>query len=117
VAAPFACQRCGNCCRRPGRVCLTPEDTAALAAWLGVSVPAFTAAWTTLRGDRLGLQLTNRPDGACVFLEESLPRCRVHAAKPAQCRAFPERWRYPDFESVCAAARDGWRPSSSADTA
>ena len=114
VGAAFQCRRCGACCRRPGAVRLAPGDTAALAAYLGLSVPTFTAAWTTLSADRQGLQLRDRPDGACIFLDEDPPRCRVQPAKPVQCRTFPEGWRYEELASICAAAQAGWLPPPAA---
>ncbi len=43
--------------------------------------------------------LKNFPDGACIFLTES--GCRVHPAKPVQCREFPARWREADAYDYC----------------
>ena len=31
--------------------------------------------------------------------------CRVHAAKPAQCREFPFSWRNPDSFRTCPGLR------------
>ena len=103
MTTDFQCLRCGACCRRAGEVRLEDGEAEAIAALLGFDVGEFTARYTTLRPDRRGLRLTERTDGACVFLEDNPPRCAIQAAKPAQCRGFPLAWRYPDAERVCAA--------------
>ena len=102
----FTCQRCGNCCRHSGEVRLQDDEPASLAAFLDMPVPAFTERYTRLRDDRQGLVLAERPDGACVFLEEPPVTCRVQLVKPRQCRDFPFTWRYDDLDRVCPAARE-----------
>lgn len=101
----FHCRRCGNCCRHPGDVRVSEDEVEAMAASLGLSGHEFAAAYTRLREDRRGLILAERPDGACVFLEEEPAACRVQPAKPAQCRNFPFTWRYEDLERICPATR------------
>ena len=103
--ATFHCQRCGNCCRHSGEVRLTGEEAAELARFLDLPVSAFTEQYTRLREDRLGLTLTERPDGACVFLADAPATCRVQLVKPRQCRDFPFTWRYDDLDRVCPASR------------
>ncbi len=100
----FACQRCGACCRVPGYVRVSEADVEALAGALGMSVEAFIEGYTVLSPSRTGLVLKGEPEGACMFLtEENL--CRVHEARPQQCRDYPERWRSEDIEAVCLARR------------
>jgi uncharacterized protein len=101
----FQCLRCGNCCRHPGEVRIEDREAEAIARFLGLTLHDFTARHTRLRPDRRGLSLAERADGACVFLDESQPACRIHPVKPQQCRNFPAGWRYADLERVCAAAR------------
>ena len=99
-----ACLRCGACCRVPGYVRLALDEVGALAAHLGIAVYEFTARYTRLTRDRPGLSLTEAEDGACIFLDRE-NACRVQAAKPHQCRAFPQEWRFTGFETICLAAR------------
>lgn len=101
----FRCAACGACCRWAGFVRVRSADIDAAARLLGISVDAFIARFTRLAHDRQSLVLTDRPDGACIFLDAA-NRCRIHAAKPRQCRDFPERWSVPGLEHVCQAMRD-----------
>lgn len=101
----FECQRCTACCRWPGQVKLTGTEIDRLAGFLGLPAVDFIQRYTRLRPDRLGLALTEAPDGACVFLEGD--DCRVQPVKPQQCRDFPNLWQFPGFERLCQAlARD-----------
>lgn len=100
----FVCQRCGACCRVPGYVRLTEADADALAEALGLSVPAFIEAYTDLSPTRSGLVLKGDPAAPCCFLTED-NLCRVHWARPQQCRDYPERWRSAEIEAVCSAER------------
>jgi len=97
--------RCGNCCLQPGEVRLADGEAELISDFLGTDIRAFTERYTCLRSDRLGLSLIERPDGACIFLEELGAVCAIHAAKPRQCRDFPSGWEYQDMPSVCEAAR------------
>lgn len=102
--ATFRCRCCGACCRVPGYVALAPGETETIAAFLGLDVYAFTATYTRLTWNRRDLSLTEREDGACIFL---LPdnTCRIQPVKPAQCRGFPFLWRTPALLKAC----EGWR--------
>lgn len=104
MTGTFQCVRCGACCRQPGEVRLLDDELAPMAALLALSVEDFTQRHTRLRDDRRGLSLQEQPDGACIFLEGTPPSCRIQAAKPAQCRAFPATWRYENM-SVCAGVK------------
>jgi Fe-S-cluster containining protein len=84
------CERCTACCRWPGSVCLTEPEITALAAVKGLSETDFIQQFARLRPDRRGLALLERPDGACIFLDGN--NCAVQAAKPQQCRDFPNVW-------------------------
>ena len=99
---PFACRRCGACCRATGEVRLAPGESAALAAALGMSDEALVAGFTRLTSDRRGLALTEQSDGACVFLGPD-NACRVQQAKPRQCQDYPLRWRSRLLDAACAA--------------
>ena len=54
--------------------------------------------------DRRSLVLRDHADGSCEMLGED-GLCRVHAAKPAQCREFPFSWRNPDSFRTCPGLR------------
>ncbi len=98
----YQCQRCGNCCRWPGSVRLTPEDIEAMAKYLRMGEAEFIGEFTDLHPNRQGLVLKNQPDGACVFLEGKNV-CRIQDAKPFQCQGFPNRWNFPGWRDVCEA--------------
>ncbi len=88
----FGCQRCGACCRWPGSVLLEAADVAVAAAALGLAEEAFIEKHATLARNRAQLTLKERSDGSCEFLQED-GRCRIYAARPKQCRDFPQGWR------------------------
>ncbi len=84
----FECQPgCGWCCtRHDGHdfVYLDPEDVWRLALALGLSAAELRRRHT-VRGP--GWTALRMAESACPFLDGG--RCRVHAARPAQCRTFP----------------------------
>lgn len=83
----FACQPdCGACCSRPGKVRLDRAEARAMAAALGLGQAEFRRRWVLNAGG--ALRLVDGLDGACPFLGEDR-RCRVYAARPAQCRRYP----------------------------
>jgi hypothetical protein len=100
----FKCQRCGNCCRWPGSVRLRPEETAPIAAFVGMPEFEFIQAYTHLTPDRQWLSLSEKPNGHCIFFDEESPGCRINPVKPRQCRDFPERWSFPGWEKECSGA-------------
>jgi Fe-S-cluster containining protein len=97
----YQCQRCTNCCRWPGDVKVTEEETGQIAAFLGLEVNAFVESYTRLRADRRGLSIIDRPDHSCIFLEGN--NCVINAVKPQQCRDFPNKWNFPGWRQVCEA--------------
>ena len=52
------------------------------------------------------ISLGERPDGACIFLQPD-NSCRIQAAKPQQCRAFPYLWRSARLANMCAGFQHG----------
>lgn len=97
----WECDRCTACCRWPGQVRISEAEIRRMAAHLGVTEADFIQRYTRLDASRTGLALMDQPGGACVFLEGG--DCRVQAAKPQQCRDFPNLWNFPGFERVCRA--------------
>ncbi|HNQ72510.1 MAG TPA: YkgJ family cysteine cluster protein [Verrucomicrobiota bacterium] len=95
------CQRCAACCRWPGQVRLTGEEITRIAAFLKLAPDEFIQRHTRLRSDRRGLVLEEKPDGACIFLEDGA--CAIQPVKPQQCRDFPNLWQYPGADQFCHA--------------
>ena len=107
VPPGFTCLRCGNCCHGPGDVILERDEDQQIAAFLGMELYDFTAAYTRLSSDRGALSLNERADGHCVFLQAD-NSCRIQAVKPQQCRAFPYLWRSARLAKMCM----GWQASA-----
>ena len=80
----FECRRCGHCCRGTGGIVLAAKDRARLAAHLGMTLDAFTTAFTARKDGKFHLRA--RKDGFCVFFDAG---CAVHPARPDICRAWP----------------------------
>lgn len=103
----FTCTGCGACCTGAGgRVWLEAVDVEALTAHLGMDREGFLAAFTREQDGRRCL--VDHPDGSCVFLDHA--RCRVHGAKPRQCRTFPfwlDNLRNPEAWARTAKACEG----------
>lgn len=110
----FACNGCGECCRRH-RVAITHRDLArlvgalhvpaeSLVAWLGaeaVDLDAESASMVELpRGP--ALMVLAHAAGGCALLT-SEQRCSAHAARPQDCRVYPfvvERGRDGDGQRL-----------------
>jgi Fe-S-cluster containining protein len=95
------CVRCGECCRIRGFVRVSAEEIDRIASFLGLVPRDVTNRFTRLAGNRHGLELRERDNGECVFLEGS--DCAIQPVKPRQCRTFPDGWRYPGVEEICPA--------------
>ena len=97
----YACQCCGNCCKWPGDVCIEPDEIAPIARFLGMSEENFIQCYTRLRSNRQGLSLMDKENHECVMLDNNT--CRIHPAKPEQCRGFPNKWNFPGWRQICSA--------------
>ncbi len=85
---------------------MTDSEIDAAAFFLGMTPEDFIEKYTAVMPDRSGLTLIEKPDGSCIFLEESEPpECRINPVKPQQCRRFPEHWNFPGWETECSGAR------------
>jgi Fe-S-cluster containining protein len=103
VTEVFQCQRCAACCRWPGEVRLTEEEIAQLAAFKGLQVVDFIQQYTRLNKNRIGLALTDKPNGECIFLDGK--DCLIQSVKPKQCRDFPNGWSFEGVERDCRAVK------------
>lgn len=103
----FQCRRCGNCCRWPGPVRVNEKEIEAIAGFLNLDFNDFIQHYTRLTADRRSLSLLEKPDGSCLYLDESgaIPACGIEKVKPKQCRNFPEKWNFPGWENECEGAK------------
>lgn len=114
----FQCARCGRCCKGDGIVRFQQAEAEQMAQALGESYHHFLKTYAIRIGqhswmlhDRM-VPIDSRPGGAeekwCIFLERSedgLYGCRLHEAKPDQCRSFPAQWLNEDSLSTCVGLR------------
>jgi len=96
----FACNGCGDCCRRH-RVALTHRDLmrlsralsvppTSLVAWLSsdqIDLEAESASLVLLPGGSRLMVLAHEA-GACALLDET-DRCCAYSARPLDCRLYP----------------------------
>jgi Fe-S-cluster containining protein len=82
----FACQPgCVKCCEVEGLVYLTEDDVRRAAKFLRMTPLEFEAKYTIRTKYLIRLKKTSATP--CDFLENG--GCRIHPAKPTQCRLFP----------------------------
>jgi Fe-S-cluster containining protein len=94
----FTCQPgCTKCCNTEGFVYLTEEDLKRAAAFLGMTPVEFEARH--VYRTRHLLRLRKPRYSQCSFLMAD--GCRIHPAKPTQCRLYP-------FWPELVANRDLW---------
>lgn len=94
----FQCQRCLECCKKPGFVYLDKEEPQKIARYLNMDEFDFVNQYCELL-DRQRMVLKKHTDESCVFLNSD--GCRIHPVKPVQCRDFPVRWRTPASYQYC----------------
>ena len=104
ILSGFVCAGCGRCCRWPGPVRISADETDAIAAFIGMEVTEFIDRHTALTRDRRGLTLLERPDGSCAWLTAD-NRCMLQKVKPRQCAGFPLEWNFPGWENECLGAK------------
>ena len=98
----FKCLKCGACCRQEGYVRLEKNEADIIAGFLSMDVLNFIETFTMLTKDRSGLSLIEKENGDCIFLTDA--GCRINVVKPRQCLEFPVKWKFKDFENICAWA-------------
>lgn len=85
----FQCTGCGDCCSgAPGFVWLTNDEIAAIAAELGMEVPAFERRYVRTIGVRKSLR-ERKKTYDCVLLDAQTRKCTVYNVRPRQCRTWP----------------------------
>ena len=88
---------------------LAQGEAEAIAAYLNMGEEEFFEHHTRLTPDRRHLSLIEKTDGSCEYLtadETGLACCAIEKVKPVQCREFPERWNFPDWQKHCGAFSD-----------
>ncbi len=101
----FECQRCNQCCKKPGFVYLRTGEENAIAEFLEVSVFDFVNQSCELESRRK-LVLKKNPDESCIFLTRN--GCEIHPVKPQQCRDFPVKWRTPASYDYCEGLKQAF---------
>ncbi len=99
----FQCQRCNECCKKPGFVYLREGESQAIARFLGLSDFEFVNRFCELQ-ERRKIVLKKHTDESCVFLHAA-EGCLIHAVKPGQCQDFPRKWRTPGSLDYCAGLK------------
>jgi Fe-S-cluster containining protein len=99
----FRCQRCNECCKKPGFVYLQTGESARIAEFLGMPEFEFVNEFCEVE-DRRKLVLKKHPEESCIFLTPE--GCRIHASKPQQCLDFPVKWRTPASFSYCEGLKE-----------
>lgn len=94
----FVCQRCNECCKKPGFVYLVEGEAANIASFLKQSEFDFVNEFCEIE-ERQKLVLKKYPDESCIFLTSE--GCKIHSVKPQQCRDFPIKWRTPASLTYC----------------
>jgi Fe-S-cluster containining protein len=84
VSAQIDCTECANCCRQLDTY-LNDRDVERLAGALGMTVSAFRTEY--LQSDLEPGDKSWCLPAPCPLLEGKL--CRVYAARPDECRAYP----------------------------
>ncbi len=100
----FKCVFCGECCRiKEGYVWLSRLDYERLVDEIGLPEEEFRRLYTETL-DKF-IVLKSFPNGDCIFFDEEIG-CKVHSARPLQCRTFPF---WPDN----LTDEDAWRKTAS----
>jgi len=82
----FVCQQCGNCCKRPGFVHATHEESLAIAQFLNINIIDFIHSKTILKEGYYLLASPNfNPD---CFLKNN--KCDIYPVRPQACRTYPD---------------------------
>ncbi len=87
----YTCICCGTCCQKY-QPWLTPLEVTEIAGRLNITPQIFIADYTDRRWPGTESYLLIHHNDACIFMQTSaktgLTLCRIHAFKPASCRAW-----------------------------
>ncbi len=84
----FSCTQCGKCCTgSPGYVWLMEAEIFEMAEFLKITVSDFKKLYVRRLGQKYLLVEKKSDNHSCIFYQDQ--KCRVYAARPLQCRAYP----------------------------
>ena len=83
----FDCHGCAKCCKRKGMIYFSQEDIRNASQYLEMTVDDFEKMYILRTKDVAYIYVSGnaRP---CPFLNKA-NKCRIHDAKPQQCRSYP----------------------------
>lgn len=86
----FTCTECGHCCTgAPGYVWVSPEEIAAIAKRLTISIEEMEKRFVRKVGGRKTLIDVAERNWDCVFLDQKTRGCSIYEDRPRQCRTWP----------------------------
>ena len=84
----FSCTQCGKCCTgSPGYVWASEDEIIQMAEFLKLSTKDFKRLYMRRVEQRWTLVERKSQNHNCIFYDNQ--KCRVYAARPLQCRAYP----------------------------
>ncbi len=89
VYTDLECERCGRCCTLSSPISLEPQDVERISALLGIGIRK------TIRKYAARVEVVDhrawavKSDSPCTFFDQAKSLCKIHAARPIVCRAFP----------------------------
>jgi uncharacterized protein len=99
----YDCAKCpAYCCSIYERVQVRSADLRRLAKHFGVTVETAIKRYTTTYKRERILRRKQDPifGQACKFLDPQTRRCTIYEARPAVCRAFPDRPRCAYYDLI-----------------
>ncbi|MGC9514495.1 YkgJ family cysteine cluster protein [Methanocrinis sp.] len=89
VHTEFECGRCGRCCTLSSPISLEPQDVERISALLEIGIRKTIRKYAALVevGDHRAWSV--KRDSPCTFFDQDRSLCKIHAARPIVCRAFP----------------------------
>lgn len=109
----FECLACGRCCRgEPGYIWCSIKELERISSFLGVPLQLFIRMYA--RRVKEDWSLRERPNGDCVFYDESSSKCIIYEVRPSQCKTFPfwpsilsSRQKWESLAKVCPGLNRG----------
>lgn len=84
----FQCTQCGKCCTgSPGYVWVSDDEMKRMAEFLHLPIADFKRLYARRIGQRWALVERKSQNHRCVFYQDQ--KCKVYAARPLQCQAYP----------------------------
>ena len=97
----FVCIKCGKCCTWSGYVIITDAEADQIAEFLNLDAKTFIAKFAKLTSSRKNLSLIEKDNGECIFFDSENHLCKIYEVRPKQCRNFPLKWNFPDWQNEC----------------